>query len=77
MDKNSLQKLHLTHLTSCTKITLKIYSYGEMGSTLRTIAPRDAINLIQPLHVYSNKNSTNQGGIISQNNTLQRHTIGF
>jgi hypothetical protein len=28
-----------------------------MGRPLRTIAPRDAINVIQPLHVYSNKNT--------------------
>jgi hypothetical protein len=55
MTNNSPQNLHLTHLTLCTKITLKIYRDGEMGSTLRTIAPRDAIKVIQPPHVYSNK----------------------
>jgi hypothetical protein len=32
-----------------------IYRDGEMGRALRTVAPRDAINVIQPLYVYSNK----------------------
>jgi hypothetical protein len=72
MAKNLPQKLHLT---LCTKITLKVYRDGETVSTLRTIAPRDAINPASPMH--SNKNLTNQGGIIIQNNTLQLHTIGF
>jgi hypothetical protein len=75
--KYSPQKLHLTHFTLFTEIILKIYRDGEMELRLRTIAPPDAINVIQPLHVCSIKNLTNQGGITSQNNTLQLHTIGF
>lgn len=40
------------------------------------LAPCDAINLIQPPYTYNNKNLTYQGGIVSQNNTLQSHAIG-
>jgi hypothetical protein len=42
-------------LTLCTKFTLKIDRDREVGSALRTIAPRDVVNVIQPFHVHGNK----------------------
>jgi hypothetical protein len=49
-----------------------------MGPPLLTVAPRDAIKVIQPFHGNRNKkNLTNYGLTVSQNNTLQLHTIGF
>lgn len=42
-----------------------------MELSLRTITPRDAINLIRPLHVYKAVEIlVNQEGIISQKNSL-------
>jgi hypothetical protein len=47
-----------------------------MRRSLRTITPSDAINVIQSSHVYTaNENLENWEGIISQENTLQVHTI--
>jgi hypothetical protein len=51
----SPQKWRLTHFTLYAKVIHKIYRDREMGPPLLTIAPRDAINAIQPLQVYNNK----------------------
>jgi hypothetical protein len=40
--------LNLTHSTLYTKVTLKIYSDGEIGSAVHVAASDDAIKAIQP-----------------------------
>jgi hypothetical protein len=45
-------KVALDTLDFMHKIALKIYRDGEMVPPLRKIAPRDAIKVTQPLHVF-------------------------
>lgn len=69
--------LHWTHFILCTKPTNTIYRDGGTQSDLRAIVPRDALKITLRLHVYGDKNWTNYGGIICQNNTLQLQTNGL
>jgi hypothetical protein len=47
------------------------------GRAIPTFAYLDAINVISVTVFVAFENSTNQGTVTSQNNTLQLHAVGF